>query len=284
MPNDLFDAPTSADPTVNAPVSNATAPATQVTQPSTSAPATETKTEPKTNDTTQSTPQTAPAAPQPTQQGLTDEQIGQLADKFFAKVTKPAQAPKNEKFELTPELAESLKPVRVTPQLLASLGFEGATPEQVAGFQTFADAIVTHAAHVSSFLQQRALQELSQTYQPYVGYIQEQQRSAHRTSFFSENKDLQKYEKFVSFAAERVNPVKADGSEKSAKEISTEVATATRQLLKEAGINLDSQSNANQVTPSTTSVPKMPTLDAGGGSMSGSNQGKNTKPSIFDDL
>lgn len=217
---------------------------------------------------------------------LTDEQISAVADKFFNKFASKATPVQQEKkgFEVTPELAESLKPVRVTPQLLAGLGFDGATPEQVQAFQMFADSIVTHAAHVSAFLQQQAIRDAEAKFTPYASYIEEQRANEHRASFYNEHKDLQKYGRFVSFAAGQVQPTKPDGSYKSASEISKEVADATRRLLKEAGVNLDSQSNANQGTAGAgTAVPKMLKLDTAGGSMSGSNQGKQGKSSIFED-
>lgn len=269
-PFDDIDA-TPATPVVEAPASPAVASTTesQVTPPADAS----------------ATPPVA-AAPVAAKETMSDEQIAAVADKFFSKFAAKATPTQQEKkgFEVTPELAESLKPVRVTPQLLASLGFEGATAEQVQGFQAFADAIVTHAAHVSSFLQQRALQEAEARFTPYTAYIEEQRAEQHRKSFYEENKDLQKYGRFVSFAAGQIQPTKADGSHKSASEISKEVAEATRRLLKEAGVNLDSQSNANQVAAgSGTAVPKMPKLDAAGGSMSGSNQGKQGKSSIFED-
>lgn len=254
-PFDDIDA-TPATPVVEAPASPAVASTTesQVTPPADAS----------------ATPPVA-AAPVAAKETMSDEQISAVADKFFSKFAAKATPTQQEKkgFEVTPELAESLKPVRVTPQLLASLGFEGATAEQVQGFQAFADAIVTHAAHVSSFLQQRALQEAEARFTPYTAYIEEQRAEQHRKSFYEENKDLQKYGRFVSFAAGQIQPTKADGSHKSASEISKEVAEATRRLLKEAGVNLDSQSNANQVAAgSGTAVPKMPKLDAAGGSLS----------------
>lgn len=289
MPNDLFDATTpTTEPAVNAPVSTPAAtstPASTVTNPPTNTNAGATSTPP-----TGTSPTASATEPAKTGGEMTEEQISKVAEQFFSKVTKaagsaqPAQQQKKEEFTITPELAESLKPVRVTQQMLAGLGFDGATPEQIQAFQAFADAIVTHAAHVSNFLQQRTFQQAASQYDPIVNYVKQMQYEAHRNSFYGENKDLQKYEKFVRFAASQVSPTKADGSEKSAKEVATEVAAATRALLKEAGINLDSQNSANQVTPGTNTAPKMPTLDTGGGSMSGSTQGKNTKPSIFDDL
>lgn len=279
MPNPLDD--TTVTPTT--PVVDGSTGSTQTTPPAVT---TSTTTTPPSTPSADGTQTTTPPATQ-SSQTMTDEQIATLADKFLGKMAaataKPAEQ-KDKPFELTPELAESLKPVRVTQQLLAGLGFEGASPEQVAAFQTFADAIVTHAAHVSSFLQQRALNELNSRLEPYAGYLDQQRAEAHRTSFFAENKDLQKYGQFVSFAASKIVPNKADGTPKTVKEISLEVANATRSLLKEAGVNLDSQNNANQGSASTsTTVPKMPSLATAGGSMSGSNQGKTGKSSIFED-
>lgn len=266
---------------------NAT-PTTPVVAPAspTVTPTTEQPTTPPADAGNAAEPVAASATP-PVKEGLSDEQISAVADKFFSKFAAKATPAQQTKagFEVTPELVESLKPVRVTPQLLAGLGFEDATAEQVQGFQAFADAIVTHAAHVSAFLQQRAIQEAKSEFTPYASYIEEQRAEQYRKSFYEEHKDLQKYGRFVSFAAGQVQPTKADGSYKSAGEISKEVAEATRRLLKEAGVNLDSQSNANQGTVGTgTAIPKMPSLAAAGGSMSGSNQGKQGKSSIFDDV
>lgn len=278
MPNPLDDTPVT--PTTTPVVPASTSP-TATPTPSTETPASTTATSTPAS-TTPATPSSTPAA----QPALTDDQISAVADKFLGKLTAAAKPTTSEQkaFELTPEFVESLKPVRVTSQMLAGLGFEGATPEQCQAFQTFADAIVTHAAHVSAFLQQRAIQEAESKFSPYVGYIEQQRAEANRRSFYDENKDLQRYEKFVSFAAGQVQPNKADGTPKSAAEVSKEVAEATRNLLKQAGVNLDSQNNANQGTASTGSaVPKMPTLATAGGSMSGSNQGKTGKSSIFED-
>ena len=221
-------------------------------------------------------PSLTPATPaQPVTPQLDDAVIGKLAENMMSKMAgvqqKQAQAQqKGQAPQYTPEQIAALRPITVTPQMLASFGYEECTPTQVAAFQQFANGIVEHAAHIAAFVNQQMLEQAEARYAPIVSRYEEQARKEQTDTFFSANKDLEKYPRFVAAAAARVTPNNADGSSKTFDAAAKEVADITRSMLAEAGVNLSGQANASpSAVPNQGGVPTMPTLAGSGRSTSG---------------
>jgi hypothetical protein len=212
----------------------------------------------------------------------TDEAINKLAETMISRMAsvQQKQAPKAEgRAAMTPEQIEALRPVRVNAQMLQAIGFEEPTPEQIKGFQMMLDATVVHAAHVAAYVNEQRIQERVQEFSPIVSRYQQQMQQEQTADFFKSNTDLEKYPRFVAAAASRVSPTKPDGSPKSYKEAADEVATLTRSMLSEVGIN-SSQANASpSAAPVQSGVPSMPSLSGSGRSTSGSSgTGKSNNP------
>lgn len=225
----------------------------------------------------------APATPsQPQTPPNTDEAINKLAETMISRMAsvQQKQAPKAEgRAAMTPEQIEALRPVRVNAQMLQAIGFEDPTPEQIKGFQMMLDATVVHAAHVAAYVNEQRIQEQVSQFTPIVSRYQQQMQQEQTADFFKSNTDLEKYPRFVAAAASRVSPTKPDGSPKSYKEAADEVATLTRSMLSEVGIN-SSQANASpSAAPVQSGVPSMPALSGSGRSTSGSSgTGKSNNP------
>jgi hypothetical protein len=209
-----------------------------------------------------------------------DERIQKIAlavAQGMRAVQQPAQQPQR---QLSPqEINKLLNKFEVNADVLRGLGFSEATPEQIAGFQAFADNIVRNSTTVANLAIQAQLEKMQGTLSPVMSYVQEAQTREMRNSFFSQHKDLEKYEVIVKSVADTINPRNSDGSEKALAVAMKEVADATRKILKESGITLDAAGQeANRSAAPSTAVPKIQQLAGAGRSSSGGQAGKNNNP------
>lgn len=151
---------------------------------------------------------------------------------------------KSEPAKLSPQqLKEILNPVEVSADTLKSFGFENASPEQVTGFQNFANAVVKNAVSIARVMIDQKSKQFESTIAPIAQNMEKAQLDQTKNDFYSANKDLVKYEKIVKLAAAEVNPQKADGSMKTKDEIFKEVAEATRTTLKGYGVVINTPAN-----------------------------------------
>lgn len=135
-------------------------------------------------------------------------------------------------------------PVEVTPEVLQSLGFENPTPEQVKGFQGFANSVVKNAVSIAKVMIQRKEEEFQQMMGPLTEHYEKAQVAQTRSEFYGTFKHLEKYDKIVKAAAAEVNPKNADGSSKSKIQVFKEVAASTVATLKSLGVVVQTP-NAN---------------------------------------
>jgi len=145
------------------------------------------------------------------------------------------QAPQNMSPE---EVAKTFNPVVVTPETLKSFGFAEATPEQVAGFQNFANATVKNAVSIARVLIQREAERFEQFLTPISSHIQTQQAEHAKNEFYSTYPILKSYENIVKAAANEVSPTNADGAQKSRQQIYKEVASRTMQTLRSLNVQV----------------------------------------------
>lgn len=181
------------------------------------------------------------------------------------------------------QLKEMLNPVEVTPELLGSLGFTDASPEQVAGFQNFANAIVKNSVSINRQLIAAARKEFEQVLGPLMQHHEAQQLDQTKQTFYGEHKDLVKYEKIVKLAAQEVSPKRADGSFKTDKEIMKEVADTTRATLKGYGVQLETSSTpANPGAGGGNGQVPAPNRFPASGRSGGDTNGQRGKPNDAD--
>lgn len=147
--------------------------------------------------------------------------------------------------QMSPEEVRALlNPVIVTPEVLQSMGFSEVTPEQVKGFQNFANAIVKNSFSMTKVLLARKEQEFSGMLEPLMQERQQNRVSQTRQAFFTKYPSLSKYEKIVRSAAQEVQATNADGSERSQEDIFREVARSTVATLRSLNIQITKQPQA----------------------------------------
>lgn len=191
----------------------------------------------------------------------------------------PATPAKPNVLQLTPQqLREKLNPVEVSADTLKSFGFEAATPEQVAGFQSFSNSIVKNAVSIARIMIEQKTKEFEQALGPIYAEREQAQLANAKTSFYEANKDLAKYEKIVQVAASEVSPKKADGSFKSDKEIMTEVATLARTTLASYGITLSTPANLSASGANRVPSPNRLSPNGRSGGDNNGQQGKANNP------
>lgn len=200
-------------------------------------------------------------------------------------VTPAAPTAKTEDSLPSPQkLREMLNPVEVTGELLGELGFENTTPQQVAGFQKFTNAIVKNAVSIARVIIDQKAKQFEAALSPISANMEKAQMDEVKTSFYSEHKDLTKYEKIVKLASAEVDPVKADGSPKSRAEIFKEVAEKTRATLKEYGVNLTPANPGADGEVEQVQVTKVPSPNklSSSGRSGGDTNGQRGKPNDAD--
>lgn len=219
------------------------------------------------------TPTTPTAAPATLK--LDAESIAALRSAVAPAPKAPVQQP----LALTPQqLREKLNPVEVSADTLRSFGFENASPEQVEGFQNFANAVVKNAVSISRILIDQARKEVTEVLAPIHQEREQAQLASAKETFYSAHKDLAKYEKIVQVAAAEVSPTKPDGTLKTDREIMSEVATLARSTLKSYGVQLSTPANPGA---SGGAVPQPNKLSPNGRS-GGDNNGQRGRPNDAD--
>lgn len=174
-----------------------------------------------------------PAAPaQPAVLRLDPETIAALR----AQAAPPQQqAPQRLSQEALDKL---LNPVRVNAELMKQLGFDAATPEQIKGFQLFADSISKNATSIAQLIVQQQVERFNQQLAPIMEFHQQEQIKRTENEFYTSYPNLKNYAPLVKAAARQISPTKADGSDKSVKEVFGEISEVVMQTLKASGINL----------------------------------------------
>jgi hypothetical protein len=198
----------------------------------------------------------------------------------LAAITQQKQSQGDDK--LTPEqLRSMLNPVEVTEDTLKALGFAEPTREQVKGFQEFSNAVVKNAVSVARLLIQKETKRFEAAMGPLSQHYQQQQMLQTKQAFFSEYKDLARYEEVMKIAANEIEETRSDGSQKSQKQIFKEVATLTRKKLQALGVKIEQQSNANHSAGAKGGVPRAANSSAPGRSGGDQHSGKG-KPNNAD--
>lgn len=187
--------------------------------------------------------------------------------------------------KLTPEQLEKLvNPVRVTDELVAAIGHEDPAVRGKA-LQQFADATVRNAVSLARLMIQRKEKEFEARLGPITQHHQQSQAQATKVAFYSQHKDLAKYEIIVKDAANEVEPIDpVTGREKSQTQIFKEVAALTRVKLAKLGIKLQQQNNqpnANHGAGGGSTVPKPNRFSSSGRSGGDQHSGKG-KPNNAD--
>lgn len=181
---------------------------------------------------------------------------------------KAPEAPKT----LTPdEIEASLGRVKLTAEDLASLGFLEADEKQVAGFQKFADNLMTYAAKKAEALMEARFAAAEKDYAPIRQEYLSKQQEAHRASFYEKNPQFKGKEDLVAIVAKsmaadpKVSALPPD-------KLLTHLATTVNQLLTKAGINPQTAKPAPQKV-----VPKPNTLSSTGGSTEAKKSGSGSR-------
>jgi len=138
--------------------------------------------------------------------------------------------------EEAPLTAEQIRamvnPVEVTEDLVAQIGHEDPKVRMKA-LQNFANATVKNAYSLASMLMKKKEKEFVAAIEPLIQHHNESKLNGTKQTFYTEYKDLAKYDLFVKAAAEEV-----DGNGKSQKQIFREVAILARKKLQAMGIKI----------------------------------------------
>lgn len=198
--------------------------------------------------------------------------------------------------QLTPEqIKKLLNPVEITPEVLKGLGIAEPTEDQIKAYQAFTGMITKHMISVMNLREENLMRKITEYATPMERFYQEQAAQRERDSFYKEFPKLQKFDKFVKFAATQVKPTDERGREKSLAQVRKEVANYTKNLLKDAGVDLDASgdeedndngSNTTHGAPGSrgSGVPRMSSMQTGGRS-GGTNKGgggNNPDADIYD--
>lgn len=221
----------------------------------------------------------APAAAAAKGTELTAERIQEIAE-AVARGMQPV-APQQPQKQLTPqEVNKLLNKFEVNPDILRSLGFTEATPEQVTGFQQFVDRIVQNSTTVANLAIQAHLEKIQSQFNPVLSYVQQAQQNEMKKTFFSKHAELEKYEPIVRSVADTISDKHPNGKLKTLDEAMNEVAAATKKILADSGINLSNNAGgeANHSAAPGNAVPAMKQLAGAGRSSSGGGAGKNNNP------
>ena len=160
--------------------------------------------------------------------------------------------------------------LRIGAEHLKKCGFDDPTPEQIAGFQALFDSHRENVLTMASVLLEGRINETLKRYEPQFNYLEQRQIQDQRAAFYERNASLKPFERFVALVAKDFSPVKPDGSQMSVAEAEQAIVAQTLDLLKSAGVNIDS--NATQNAAPRTTVPKMAPVAGAGRSVGSSNQ------------
>jgi len=218
---------------------------------------------------------------------LTEEKIAELSarvtDRMLSQRAQREQSQRESR--MTPEQIEKLlNPVKITKEFLIAHGIAEPTDQQVKMYQSMSDMQTKH--HMSLMqVQLEALQRrmLAQA-EPMFDYYQRQEAERNKEDFFKDYPKLRKFSKFVQFAASTVQATDANGNEKSLKAVKADIANATKALLKESGVDLDTLVLEEEETAATLGaetgnrVPQMTRMQGSGRSGAPSAKGGSNNP------
>lgn len=193
------------------------------------------------------------------------EDLLAAADRIVERRMAAAQ-PRQKDPELTQEqLDKLLNPVRVSREDMAEIfGIEDPatiSDKRLQKMQALLNATVKNSTSMAHLMQEQRMRKLMEDAGPMQSFYQEQQAQAQKTNFFKAHPKLEKFPKFVAFAASQVQARNADGSEKTVKTVIDEVASFVKDLLKESNIDLDADDNSDAtVTTQATGGSKVPTM------------------------
>ena len=199
---------------------------------------------------------------------LSDSSLKRLAD--AVKSGQPVKQNAELKRLSPEEIDAQLKMLRIGAEHLKKCGFDDPTPEQIAGFQSLFDSHRENVLTMASVLLEGRINETLKRYEPQFNYLEQRQIQDQRASFYERNASLKPFERFVALVAKDFSPVKPDGSQMSVAEAEQAIVAQTLDLLKGAGVNIDS--NATQNAAPRTTVPKMAPVAGAGRSVGSSNQ------------
>lgn len=196
-----------------------------------------------------------------------DERYAKIAAQAAAAVIKQQAPVKLEaQTQQEPDLTEDeiksiLNPVVVDQNMLSEIGFEGATPQQVQGFQKFANSIVRNATSVAALITEQKIRSVLEANQGLFQHYEKAQQKEYQDTFYGKYPQLGNYKKFVSLAANQISPNKPDGSHKTVDEVGEEISGLVNSMLSEIGVNGEAgQLQAQQ----PSQVPKMAAMQVSG--------------------
>jgi len=169
------------------------------------------------------------------------------------------------------QLRKMLNPVEVTDELINNMRSDDPAVVRKA-FQDFANATVKNAFSLANLAVAKAQRELQATIEPLASAHQQAQVSQARNAFYTQNKDLQKYDKLVRSVAAEIQPDGPNGP-KSQEQIFKEVATGVRKILASYGIKQPA-ANHGAGEPAGKGVPRPNKQASSGRSGGGSGQGQ----------
>jgi hypothetical protein len=233
------------------------------------------------------TPETAPAP-----KGLSAEEIKAIADAVRGpQVATPAQAaPKTAKEkswdELTPEeYNERSARVVITPEFMNSLGFTDATPEQIAGFQSFSDNTARHALTIAEAYLNQRLGELESKFAPMASAYNKYEQEATKESFYSQYPANKGQDALIQALALKVSPSHPDGRSKNQQEIFAELDRLAGAVRSSMGVTAGNPTTTPTPVPAVRTVPKPANLSqpgrSAGASQGNPNQPKNQDADIY---
>lgn len=199
---------------------------------------------------------------------LSDSSLKRLAD--AVKSGQPVKQNAELKRLSPEEIDAQLKMLRIGAEHLKKCGFDDPTPEQIAGFQSLFDSHRENVLTMANVLLEGRINETLKHYEPLFNYLEQRQIQDQRAAFYERNASLKPFERFVALVAKDFSPVKPDGSQMSVAEAEQAIVAQTLDLLKGAGVNIDS--NATQNAAPRTTVPKMAPVAGAGRSVGSSNQ------------
>lgn len=149
----------------------------------------------------------------------------------------------------------------VTEDLIEQLGIpEEHKAKAVVALSNLANGVNKQATTMASYMVQQVKEELEKTIAPMRQHLVAQEEQRMKNEFFELNKDLQPYESIVMAV---VDQMKQEGYEvKDPKAAYKELASRTKNLLKQTGINLGQGNNQPSSPPG--GMPRLPSGGQGG--------------------
>lgn len=217
-------------------------------------------------------------------QRLSDEDIARIQGALRpqeAPIPKTKSLEEKGWHELTPdEFNKKTNRIVVDATMLEAIGILDASPDQIQGFQTILDGVAKHALSMASQVFDAKLKTYDGQFSGMRNAYQSYERDTAQKQFYDAHPYLKGQDNLLKLVSQNISPNRQDGSPKSLKEVSDEIATNAKAILANAGVNLD---NPQQAQPAPqqrqNSVPRSNTLAAPGRSSQGSQAQQKSGPS-----